>query len=163
MTYYFGPLYWNQNIKPGMRRLLIQGQTVATDVDHIPLTAVGALHYDPKAYDNASAEMKLPPRADEIRPVPPPQPVPGERFNLGEVLQLSILFYEAQRSGELPANNRIPWRRNSAMTDATEEGNDLTGGWYDAGDNIKLGVRPTADRETPMPWTAWLLAAHVAK
>ena len=43
----------------------------------------------------------------------------------------SILFYEAQRSGKLPANNRIPWRGDSALNDAGNNGEDLTGGWYD--------------------------------
>lgn len=44
---------------------------------------------------------------------------------------MSILFYEAQRSGKLPANNRIPWRGDSALSDGSDVGVDLTGGWYD--------------------------------
>ena len=48
-----------------------------------------------------------------------------------EVLHKSILFYEAQRSGELPSNNRITWRGDSAMGDKGDNGEDLTGGWYD--------------------------------
>lgn len=43
----------------------------------------------------------------------------------------SILFYEAQRSGKLPANNRITWRADSALSDHGDSGEDLTGGWYD--------------------------------
>ena len=53
------------------------------------------------------------------------------KYNYAEVLQKSILFYEAQRSGKLPANNRIPWRGDSALRDHGAEGQDLTGGWYD--------------------------------
>jgi Glycosyl hydrolase family 9 len=53
------------------------------------------------------------------------------QYNLYEVLQKSILFYEAQRSGALPANNRVPWRGNSCMNDRGNKGEDLTGGWYD--------------------------------
>ena len=53
------------------------------------------------------------------------------KYNYAEVLQKSILFYEAQRSGKLPANNRIPWRGDSALQDRGAGGEDLTGGWYD--------------------------------
>jgi endoglucanase len=31
------------------------------------------------------------------------------------VLHASLLFYEAQRVGKLPANNRIPWRVSSLL------------------------------------------------
>ena len=53
------------------------------------------------------------------------------QYNYDEVLHKSILFYEAQRSGRLPANNRIPWRGDSALGDQGIDGEDLTGGWYD--------------------------------
>ena len=52
-------------------------------------------------------------------------------YNLSEVLHKSILFYEAQRSGDLPDNNRVPWRHDSALGDKGNNGEDLTGGWYD--------------------------------
>ena len=55
----------------------------------------------------------------------------GTKYNLNEVLEKSILFYEAQRSGKLPAGNRIPWRGDSALNDRGSNGEDLTGGWYD--------------------------------
>ena len=55
----------------------------------------------------------------------------AQKYNLEEVLQKSILFYEAQRSGKLPASNRIPWRGDSALQDGSDVGIDLTGGWYD--------------------------------
>lgn len=49
-----------------------------------------------------------------------------------QVLGLSWLFYEAQRSGKLPANNRVPWRGDSFLDDK------VPGGWFDAGDHLKL-------------------------
>ena len=55
----------------------------------------------------------------------------GTKYDLNEVLEKSILFYEAQRSGKLPPNNRIPWRGDSALNDTGNNGEDLTGGWYD--------------------------------
>lgn len=50
---------------------------------------------------------------------------------MNDVLEKSILFYEAQRSGKLPAANRVPWRGDSALNDRGNNGEDLTGGWYD--------------------------------
>lgn len=55
-------------------------------------------------------------------------------YNFNELLHKSILFYEAQRSGELPGINRIPWRGDSGLQDGCINGVcevDLTGGWYD--------------------------------
>jgi endoglucanase len=52
-------------------------------------------------------------------------------YNYGEVLGLSILFYEAQRTGRLPANNRIPFRGDSMLDDKGSNGEDLTGGYFD--------------------------------
>jgi len=55
----------------------------------------------------------------------------GAKYNYNRVLELSILFYEAQRSGKLPTDNRIPWRHDSALNDGSDVGVDLKGGWYD--------------------------------
>lgn len=52
-------------------------------------------------------------------------------YDYKRVLHLSLLFYEAQRSGHLPPNNRIPWRGDSALDDRGQNGEDLTGGYYD--------------------------------
>ena len=52
------------------------------------------------------------------------------KYDYGKALGLSILFYDAQRSGRLPANNPIPWRGDSAVNDG-DNGHDLSGGWYD--------------------------------
>lgn len=53
------------------------------------------------------------------------------KYNYGNALGLSILFFDAQRSGKMPASNPIPWRHDSAMNDHGDGGVDLTGGWYD--------------------------------
>ncbi|XP_046333781.2 endoglucanase E-4-like [Haliotis rufescens] len=71
------------------------------------------------------------------------------KYNYAEVLMKSILFYEAQRSGKLPASNRIPWRADSALGDKGASGEYLTGGWYDAGDNVKFNF--------PMAWSTTVL------
>ena len=54
-----------------------------------------------------------------------------ERYDYGEVLRLSNLFYEAQRSGDLPDNNRVPWRGDSSTDDKGNNGEDLSGGYHD--------------------------------
>jgi len=74
-----------------------------------------------------------------------------DKYDLNEVLEKSILFYEAQRSGKLPADNRIPWRGDSALTDHGANGEDLTGGWYDAGDHVKFNF-PMAYSVTSLAW-----------
>ena len=72
-------------------------------------------------------------------------------YDYNKVLHASILFYEAQRSGKLPATNRIPWRGDSALSDRGDNGEDLTGGWYDAGDFVKFGF-PMASSVTVLAW-----------
>ena len=52
------------------------------------------------------------------------------------VLGESLYFYEEQRSGKLPATNRVPWRNDSAVDDGKDVGLDLTGGYYDAGGEL---------------------------
>lgn len=75
------------------------------------------------------------------------------RFNYGEALQKSFLFYEAQRAGRLPADNRIDWRDNSVLNDGKDVGLNLSGGYFDAGDNVKFG-RPIAVAMTLLAWGA---------
>ncbi|KAG6500904.1 hypothetical protein ZIOFF_040766 [Zingiber officinale] len=65
-------------------------------------------------------------------------------------LSKSLLFFEGQRSGKLPPNQRLTWRKDSALLDGQEGGVDLTGGYYDAGDNVKYSF--------PMAFTATMLA-----
>lgn len=54
------------------------------------------------------------------------------KYKYGDALSKSLLFYYAQRSGKLPADdNPVPWRKDSALKDKGENGEDLTGGYYD--------------------------------
>ena len=73
------------------------------------------------------------------------------KFNYAEALQKSVLFYEAQQSGALPAWNRLDWRGPSGLQDGKDAGLDLTGGWYDAGDNVKFNF-PMAGSATLLAW-----------
>ena len=90
--------------------------------------------------------------ADNDAPPPPPPPPGGSgRFNYGEALQKSLFFYEAQRSGDLPADYRVSWRGDSAMRDGADVGVDLTGGYYDAGDHVKFTL-PMTSSMTLLAW-----------
>ncbi|KAG1646358.1 hypothetical protein G6F44_000919 [Rhizopus delemar] len=66
------------------------------------------------------------------------------------LLNHSILFYEAQRSGKLPNDNRLPWRHDSCLTDGSDVKLDLTGGYYDAGDYLKFTF--------PLSYTVFMLS-----
>lgn len=74
------------------------------------------------------------------------------KLNYAEALQKSLYFYEAQRSGRLPANNRVAWRGDSALGDGHENGVDLSGGYYDAGDHIKFTF-PLSATLTVLAWS----------
>ncbi len=84
-------------------------------------------------------------------PVANAAPAPTGEFNYAEALQDSMLFYESQRSGPLPADNRVGWRGPSDLTDGADHGLDLTGGYHDAGDEVKFGF-PEAYSMTTLAW-----------
>ncbi|KMT18186.1 hypothetical protein BVRB_2g023590 [Beta vulgaris subsp. vulgaris] len=76
-------------------------------------------------------------------------------INYKQALSKSLLYFEAQRSGKLPAHQRVTWRGNSGLKDGQDAGVDLVGGYYDAGDNVKFGF--------PMAFTVTLLAWGVVE
>ena len=65
--------------------------------------------------------------------------VPSD-YNMGQVLNNSLQFYEAQRSGKLPKLTDVPWRGDSALWDSTLVSGrnvSLTDGWYhDGGEEV---------------------------
>jgi hypothetical protein len=77
----------------------------------------------------------------------------GKAHNYEEALRKSLLYFEAQRSGRLPHGQRVPWRDHSGLTDGLEQGVDLVGGYYDAGDHVKFGL-PMAFTVTMLSWGA---------
>lgn len=83
------------------------------------------------------------------------QPVKAETtYNYGEALQKAIMFYEFQRSGDLPDNIRNNWRGDSGLNDGADVGLDLTGGWYDAGDHAKFNL-PMAYTVSMLSWSVY--------
>ena len=110
--------------------------------------------------DNGDGET--PPLPDDsdggIPPAEPTEPGDGKpqlgAFNYAEAMQKSLYFYDAQRSGDLPEDFRVDWRANSAIDDGFDEGVDLSGGFYDAGDHVKFGL-PGAFSFTLLGWSAF--------
>nr|AGG19094.1 cellulase [Zea mays] len=73
----------------------------------------------------------------------------------------SMLYSEAQRLGRLPHIQRVAWRGHSGLTDGLQQGVDLVGGYYDAGDHVKFGL-PMAFTVTMLSWGAIDFADDVA-
>ncbi|XP_047956995.1 endoglucanase 5-like [Salvia hispanica] len=74
-------------------------------------------------------------------------------FDYGDALSKTLLFFEAQRSGKLPANQHVKWRGDSGLGDGHGQGVNLVGGYYDGGDHVKFGL-PMAFASTMLSWSA---------
>jgi endoglucanase len=77
-------------------------------------------------------------------------PSPNGEFDYAEALQDSTFFYDAQRSGQLAPDNPVDWRGDSDLSDGSDNGVNLTGGYHDAGDLVKFGL--------PEAWAMNMLA-----
>ena len=80
-------------------------------------------------------------------------PPPEARDNYAAALQKAIYFYLQQRTGDLPDNNPVIWRDDSALNDGADVGLDLAGGYLDAGDHVKFGL--------PMASTVFTIALGI--
>ena len=45
-----------------------------------------------------------------------------QAFDYADALTKSLLYFESQRSGRLPYNQRVTWRDHSGLTDGLEQG-----------------------------------------
>jgi endoglucanase len=82
----------------------------------------------------------------------------GGLFNYGHALQTALLFYEAQRSGSVASDSRLPWRGDSFMNAGMEQvfGDydvDLRQRYMDAGDSPTF-VLPISSAMTMLSWSA---------
>ncbi len=77
----------------------------------------------------------------------------GVNPQYADLLGNALWFYEAQRSGALPADNRVSWRNSSCENDGSLNNTDLSGGYYDAGDYIKA-TYPFCWTLTSLAWSA---------
>nr|CAB3487136.1 unnamed protein product [Digitaria exilis] len=76
----------------------------------------------------------------------------GGHPDYADALEKAILFFQGQRSGQLPPDQAVTWRSNSGLSDGSAANVDLTGGYYDAGDNVKFGF-PMAFSMTMLSWS----------
>ncbi|WCJ37506.1 glycosyl hydrolase 9B8 [Euphorbia peplus] len=88
--------------------------------------------------------------------------IPSLAFDYADALTKSLLYFEAQRSGRLPYNQRVSWRDNSGLLDGLEQGVDLVGGYYDAGDHVKFGL-PMAFTITMLSWSVIEFEDQIAR
>ncbi|MBP5492154.1 MAG: glycoside hydrolase family 9 protein [Clostridiales bacterium] len=118
---------------------------------------------------SVSSDASVPVPSDVVVPVPADpssyaagtingdgvEGIPGTgAYNYGEALQKSLMFYELQRSGDLPEYTRCNWRGDSCLLDGSDAGLDLTGGWFDAGDNVKFNL-PMAYSAAMLGWSVY--------
>ena len=132
----------NRPARPGTRRISAPG--LLSEIGLAPMRSVA-----------------VPLQPGPVGPLRPPSPravhaliapeFPATLSFYARALRLSLLFYEAQRSGRLPPQRRVRWRGDSALTDGMDVGLDLTGGYYDAGDHVKF-VFPMAAAMTVLAW-----------
>ncbi|KAG9325409.1 hypothetical protein KVV02_002645 [Mortierella alpina] len=92
-------------------------------------TATGAAHQFTKTWPPFPESTDSPVGGDDGRR-PDPEYV--------RLLDASFMFYEAQRSGKLPPDQRVKWRNDSALLDGQDAGQDLSGGYFDAGNYMKF-------------------------
>ncbi|KAL6652688.1 hypothetical protein ACP70R_011613 [Stipagrostis hirtigluma subsp. patula] len=69
-----------------------------------------------------------------------------------DALAKAILYFQGQRSGRLPPDQTVTWRSHSGLSDGAAANVDLTGGYYDGGDNVKFGF-PMAFTTTMLAWS----------
>ena len=81
----------------------------------------------------------------------PTRPPCRSKYDYHELIRKSLLFYEAQRSGKLPARKRIFWRSDSGVLDGRDHNVDLLGGYYNGGYHLKLNF-PQAAATTLLVW-----------
>ncbi|EPS58029.1 endo-1,4-beta-glucanase, partial [Genlisea aurea] len=90
-----------------------------------------------------------------LKSVPEDRPPPPPPDNYTAALHKALLFFNAQKSGKLPADNGIPWRGDSGLTDglnATDVEGGLVGGYYDSGESTKYHF-PLSFAMTMLSWS----------
>ncbi|CAN7122626.1 hypothetical protein HID58_005436 [Brassica napus] len=78
-------------------------------------------------------------------------PPPPDNYTIA--IHKAIQFFDAQKSGKLPKNNRVSWRGNSGLKDGLPDVvGGLVGGYYDGGSNTKFHF-PMAFSMTMLSWS----------
>ncbi|KAE8703590.1 Endoglucanase 21 [Hibiscus syriacus] len=72
--------------------------------------------------------------------------------NYTVALHRALMFFNAQRSGKLSANNNVSWRGDSCLDDGKGYLKGLEGGYYDGGDMVKYNF-PASFAMTILSWS----------
>ncbi|XP_045163948.2 uncharacterized protein LOC123528279 [Mercenaria mercenaria] len=102
-------------------------------------------------FSPATAPMPMPDQ--HLQPVLPVMQ-PPLIINYPDAIEKSMMFYAAQRSGDFekaPLSLPYDWVRSSGTFHLAPDGRDLTGGWYNGNDNVKLTF-PMAAATTVLAW-----------
>jgi hypothetical protein len=78
-----------------------------------------------------------------------------------EAFSKGLVFFEAQRSGKLPADNRKPWRGDSCLANGLDVGLDLSRAYFDLGDHVVFGLPLSFTSSTRDSYSANCLAAKL--
>ncbi|KAG8956487.1 hypothetical protein FRC00_004866 [Tulasnella sp. 408] len=104
-----------------------------------PMSGVNGQEKDPPNHAASTVPYDLPATA---------------KYDYAEVLHKSLLFYHAQRSGKLGPNRRLAWRGDSCFICSGPNGEDLSGGYYEAANTMKWGL-PLAFTVTQLAWNVY--------
>ncbi|KAE8255481.1 hypothetical protein A4X13_0g3026 [Tilletia indica] len=88
----------------------------------------------------------------------PPQASTGRDSSAPQwnnLLGNSLFYYDAQRAGKLPDNYRVQWRNDSVLGDGQDVKLDLSAGYFDAGNMIKVTL-PLSWAVSQIAWSATL-------
>lgn len=111
-----------------------------------PMSGVNGQEKDPPNHAASTVSYDLPATA---------------KYDYAEVLHKSLLFYHAQRSGKLGPNRRLAWRGDSCFVCSGPNGEDLSGGYYEAANTMKWGL-PLAFTVTQLAWNVYAFGDAMA-
>ncbi|KFK41003.1 hypothetical protein AALP_AA2G072700 [Arabis alpina] len=88
-----------------------------------------------------------------VKSLPPHKSAPPTSDNYTLALHNALQFFDAQKSGRLPKNNKVSWRGDSGLKDGLPDvPGGLVGGYYDGGSNTKFHF-PMAFSMTMLSWS----------
>lgn len=98
---------------------------------------------------------------ENARARPPLPAVKRAKYDYVKAIHMIPLYFWAQRSGRLPYE-RLAWRSHSCSDCLGPNGEDLSGGWYEAANTMKFG-HPFWHTFMQLGWITWAYEAELKK